>query len=91
MISRYIYAQSDDYSYGLYTHLAWNNTHNLLEDVTEAENHFPGGSEGIGDGEGVLQDLRAVLLELEHIAEVSVKRSLNHHFESLDILKALTL
>ena len=33
----------------------------------------------------------SVLLELEHIAEVSVKRSLNHHFESLDILKALTL
>ena len=32
----------------------------------------------------------SVLLELEHIAEVSVKRSLNHHFESLDILKALT-
>ena len=33
----------------------------------------------------------SVLVELEHIAEVSVKRSLNHHFESLDILKALTL
>ena len=32
----------------------------------------------------------SVLVELEHIAEVSVKRSLNHHFESLDILKALT-
>ena len=36
MISRYIYAQSDDYSYGLYTHLAWNNTHNLLEVIKAA-------------------------------------------------------
>ncbi len=31
----------------------------------------------------------SVLLELEHIAEVSMKRSLNHRFESLEILKML--
>ncbi len=31
----------------------------------------------------------SVLLELEHIAEVSMKRSLNYKFESLDILKVL--
>ena len=31
----------------------------------------------------------AVLLELEHIAAVSIERSLNHRFESLEILKTL--
>ncbi|MDO5475702.1 MAG: DNA repair protein RecO [Eubacteriales bacterium] len=31
----------------------------------------------------------AVLLELEHIASVSMERSLNHKFESLEILKTL--
>ena len=31
----------------------------------------------------------SVLLELEHIAQVSMKRSLNHDFESLEILKVL--
>ncbi|MBQ6590495.1 MAG: DNA repair protein RecO [Lachnospiraceae bacterium] len=33
----------------------------------------------------------AVLGQLEHIAEVSMERSLHHRFESLDILKALML
>ena len=32
----------------------------------------------------------SVLLELEHIAQVSMKRSLNHDFESLEILRVLT-
>ena len=31
----------------------------------------------------------SVLLELEHIAAVSMERSLNHKFESLEILKTL--
>ena len=32
-----------------------------------------------------------VLAELEHIAEISLQRSLGHRFESLEILKALQM